>query len=552
MSGAMLCSSTHREVLVDPNGDEAERIRRALTVKTFVPDEFNFTKSQGKETPVFRIRPDGFDVPRFWGQNTDVKPVRFPTWADPRLLELRPLIPGVIPKPLQITCKMQPGAQTDLRNAIVASWNECGGATLTRFCGGGKTEIAMAAWHHHRSHHLWGSHGKLGVMVGGLGDMWLARCRTRFPDAKVVFLSGESKPKQEEVDAADIVIISLHLAALGSKFSDTELDLDYVMVDEAHDIGGAKLMTSAQKIGFPRYLFAMSATPDRWDGMGRLIFWLFGPQMPVFHRPAPAYKIHTQLVRVNIPPSGVMPSFTVQRFGKSVFDRNRMFSHLHKSDRWLAAIIKAIMWHKEHVGPTIVFFRRLQTLKDIHRTLVDNLPEISCVTLFGETKKADRVLHNQVDIILANTSVGRQGHDWPWLRGVVFATGLSGKTVQDVGRGRRDHPDKRHLWVTYLCPTDAADATSRSGAHDKAIESATMQGEFYMRPRSEGDGLQADTLRCVDTDMKPVPDFVDMLRIKRMAAARHGAGEKRGCGGGGANMELLKTLQKRHKKNSNA
>lgn len=514
-------SSAYRKIVADPCGDLALKIRTQLTMKIFKPDEFQFggNKSAGDSPGTERVtfylmQPDGYLVPRFWELDNSGVCTKYRIADDPVVITHRQVCADN-PRVLEINCKPKDEDQELLITSITESWDKCGGAMLRRFCGGGKTEICLMTWIKHRATQK-NMRGKLGVLVAGLGGMWVKRIKARIAGVKVVSISGKSKPSQKEVDEADVVILSMHLTALSVSFSEYDLNIDYLVVDECHDIGGTKMIDAASRLGPYLFSLAVSATPDRMDGKGVIIYRLFGPQMPVLPRPKPNYPIFTRLMAVRMEDeSKSMPPFERYYNRKQVFDRNKMFDYLHTSDRWPSAIIKAIMWHKQHVGPTIVFFRRLQTLKDVAATLREYCKDISVATLFGETSEKDRLIENPVDVILAYISVGRQGHDWPWLEGVIFATGLTGSSVQEVGRGRRDNPGKKHLHVTYLCPMDGLNADPTSKAHDKSVNCAKQQAEFYMRPRSDFDGLHADTIGCVNTDFEPIEPFIDMINLTR-------------------------------------
>ena len=212
-----MCSTAFRKVVVDPESCQATSIRDELTINIFVPDEFKFgadaknKNSGGKKVSVYVMCPDGFYVPRFWIKSDEPQNTLFPTFSDSRLLQARPLVDGLTPRPLEGSCIMRDDMQTTLRDAIMKSWNHCGGAMLRLYCGGGKTEIVMASWFEHRKT-LKGTRGKLGVLVCGLMEMWMQRCQNRFPDAKVIILDGKNKPSQKTIDEADIIIISMHMA----------------------------------------------------------------------------------------------------------------------------------------------------------------------------------------------------------------------------------------------------------------------------------------------------------------------------------------------------
>lgn len=148
---------------------------------------------------------------------------------------------------------------------VLESYKNTGGGILHLQCGFGKTIMALYFV------------AKLGVKTlvivhkEFLLNQWVERINQSLPDAKI----GRIQGKVFDVEGKDIVIAMLQtLWRLKPKLGQFDC-FGHTIIDECHRIPSEKFSKALQKIS-TRYMLGLTATPNRKDGLMKVLKWYIG------------------------------------------------------------------------------------------------------------------------------------------------------------------------------------------------------------------------------------------------------------------------------------
>lgn len=138
------------------------------------------------------------------------------------------------------------------------------GATLVMPCGTGKTIVALAIAHLLRAK-------RVAVLVDKhfLADQWRERIKQAIPAADVYDV------RRDQTDPGTDGFLLCSVQTLLAR-PDTRIQADLVIWDEAHHCPATRFRQALGCLAFTRSL-ALTATPNRRDGLELAIYWLMGP-----------------------------------------------------------------------------------------------------------------------------------------------------------------------------------------------------------------------------------------------------------------------------------
>ena len=221
-------------------------IKKELTVRPEVNGDFGFPPPPFR---VYRKTKNGVCVPRFYGVDK---------FGEPR--EDRR------PEPVRTGVTFA-GTLRDAthQNAALAAALKAGHGVLSLPCGYGKTTVALAI-----ACKL-GYRTMIVVHKQFLADQWRERIQQFCPGATI----GIVQQNKKETDA-DFVIAMLQSLSL-KEYDYTDFDtIGTLIVDEAHHIC-AKVFSQSLFRMCPKHVFGLSATPQRKDGLTKVLHWFMGP-----------------------------------------------------------------------------------------------------------------------------------------------------------------------------------------------------------------------------------------------------------------------------------
>ena len=384
------------------NSTEVGIFKKELTVRPIVNGDFGFPPPPFK---VFRTTKNGICVPRFYGTDRIGEPKQ-----DRR------------PEPAKNTAKFT-GQLRDATNQNEAfnAAIQAGHGVLSLPCGYGKTTVSLAI-----ACKL-GYRTMIVVHKQFLADQWRERIQQFCPGATI----GIVRQDKKEVNC-DFVIAMLQSLSLKEYSYDDFDSIGTLIVDEAHHICAKVFSQSLFKM-CPKHIFGLSATPERKDGLTKVLHWFMGPtffaverknqdQVEVFPITfdSPSYK--------NPPPS--------MRNGK--ISMPNMVTYLVEDrvrNKMLVELVK-----KASSGT-----RQLLVLSDrrLHCELLHQCFPTTSGLYMGGMKEAALQESSKKKIIFATFSQAHEGLDIPTLDTVILASPKSDIT-QSIGRIMRETKGKKN------------------------------------------------------------------------------------------------------------
>src|SRR6056300_1487105 len=379
-----------------------QEIKKELTVRPIVNGDFGFPPPPFK---VYKPTKTGVCVPRFYGTSKLGEPSQ-----DRR------------PEPVKtrnaFTGKLRDAThQNEAFDAAI----KAGHGVHSLPCGYGKTTVSLAIA------------SKLGyrtmiiVHKQFLADQWKERIQQLCPGATI----GMVQQNKKEVECDFVIAMLQSLSLKEYSFSDFE-SIGTVIVDEAHHICAKVFSQSLFKL-CPRHIFGLSATPERKDGLTKVLHWFMGPtffaverknqeQVEVFpvtfdsanYRNPPPCTRNGQLSLVNM-----ITELVEHR------DRNKM----------LVSLVKKA---SQGTRQLLVLSDRRQHCEFLHQCF----PKSSGLYI-GGMKEADLEASSKKKIIFATFSQAHEGLDIPTLDTVILATPKS-DIQQSIGRVMRETPGKNN------------------------------------------------------------------------------------------------------------
>ena len=381
-------------------------IKKELTVRPEVNNEFGFPPPPFK---VFKTNKECICVPRFYGIEKFGEPLED---ARPEPAKMKATFIGKLRKETH-----QPEALT---KAI-----EAGSGVLSLPCGYGKTTVALAIAS------TLGLRTMILVHKEFLANQWRERIQQFCPGATVGLVQRDTV----ETDADFVIGMLQSLSQKDYTFEQFE-SVGTLIVDEAHHVC-ARVFSQALFKLCPRHVYGLSATPERKDGLTKVLHWFMGPTFfAVERREQSAVNVTTvplDFVRYRDPPP-------TNRIGKiSLAEMITVLVEMPERNNKLLKVIKGALKGGRKV--LVLSDRRLHC-EYIHREFPG-----SGLYMGGMSEQALEE-SSKCSLIIGTFSQAHEGLDIPTLDTLVLATPKS-DIKQSVGRILRETPGKRnqpHIW----------------------------------------------------------------------------------------------------------
>ena len=227
-----------------------EQIKKQLIVSPKVQGDYGMGPD---EWPVYRQSPKRLYLPKFYAME------RFGPPKDPSHLSKGNDID------LEFDGQLREH-QLEVVDLSMKAYSEQGGGLISVFCGGGKTTIALWLLCQLKKKTI------IFVHTEFLMDQWIERIEQFLPQARV----GRIRQNIYEVEDKDIVLATIQTFTRRD-FPKEELDtFGHLIIDECHHIACKVFSQIFFKLQTP-YMLGLSATPDRKDGLTKVIHWFIGP-----------------------------------------------------------------------------------------------------------------------------------------------------------------------------------------------------------------------------------------------------------------------------------
>ena len=383
----------------------SEDIKKDLLVRPEVNNEFGFPPKPFKVYKKTKTR--HICVPRFYGTEKigDVKKDKRPE-------------PFKINSHVVFSGKLRDETH---QNEAFRKGVEQGHGILSLPCGYGKTTVSLAI-----AHKL-GYRTMIIVHKEFLANQWRERIKQFCPGATI----GIVQQNLFKVDT-DFVIAMLQSLSQKEYTFDQFEQIGTVIVDEAHHVCARVFSQSLFKL-CPKHIFGLTATPQRKDGLTKVLHWFMGPTFFAVEREnqtnVDVFTVNFKIDLYNNPPP-------CNKRGKvSLVEMITILTENEERNNMLLEVIK-----KASKGT-----RQLLVLTDrrFHcEYLQSNFPGISGLYM-GGMKESDLQESSTKKLIFATFSQAHEGLDIPTLDSLILATPKS-DIKQSIGRIMRETVGKQN------------------------------------------------------------------------------------------------------------
>jgi len=399
----------------DLSTSEIKYIKEKLTVKPFLGDFDD--NSEKEQFEVFTETERFITVPRYWGIKKYGIPYKIKFKGETRKFNFL----------------------SDLRDYQVSIVDAClekikseGGGLLSVGCGRGKTVMAI------KLAQLLEAKTLVVVHKTFLQDQWVERIK-QFTDAKIGII------RQDKVDIEDKDIVIAMIQSISMRDYDIEIfdKFKFVIYDEAHHCASKIFSRALYKTG-ANYTLALSATPDRPDGLKKVMDWYLGPTIYKESR-RPNKQVLTKVFKYHSK-NKLFVEQTVYRNGQSKAHAPKMINNLvemKERNTHLLNIINQIRKFPDR--KILVLSGRREHLKFLKDNVDNNIKqdiqekkilENECKTYYylgGMKEKERKEAETQADILFATYDMAHEGLDIDRLNTVILATPKK-NIIQSVGR----------------------------------------------------------------------------------------------------------------------
>jgi superfamily II DNA or RNA helicase len=232
-----------------------ENIRKELTVKPLEnpnnPGEISF--------PVYRISKTKVYLPRFYALEN---------YGVPKKNEL----PPGEPIELNFQGDLRP-VQHQAIDATLTAFENYGGGLVSLDTGLGKTVVAL------KLISMMSVKALVIVHAEFLLEQWVSRIKQFLPDARIGVIRQE-RCETQDVDITVAMIQTMVNRDYPKNFFES---YGFMSIDETHHVASRTFSSLFYKVQ-TKYILGLSATPQRKDGLSRVIYYFMGPQIITIKR----------------------------------------------------------------------------------------------------------------------------------------------------------------------------------------------------------------------------------------------------------------------------
>ncbi len=205
-----------------------------------------------------------------------------------------------------------------------------------------------------------------------------------------------------------------------------------LVVDEVHSMCARVFSASMQRVPARRML-ALSATPERRDGMHAVLPWLCGVEVARLSRTWERVDVHKTVYRN--PDARPITSYD------GTVMLARMITALCNDAARTASIADRVCALRSDGRCVLVLTERVDHMQALAVAIAERTGE-PCGQLCGDTPKQEREAEVNRDTLIATYPMCRQGFDKAPLDTLVMATPVTA-VEQCIGRILRPHPHKQ-------------------------------------------------------------------------------------------------------------
>jgi superfamily II DNA or RNA helicase len=258
-----------------------------------------------------------------------------------------------------------------------------------------------------------------------LANQWVDKIKEFCPSATIGRVQGDTFDLEKDY------VIALIQTMSQREFDRKAFDsVGLLIVDEAHHIGAPAFSQFMFKI-CPKYTLGLTATPERKDGLTRLLYWFLGPE---FFRTERVNQGTTRVQPLHYVSEAFKEAPPVTRFGK--INMAGMVSAVTEIEDRNLLIVSTVEKALTENRRVLVLSDRREHCFDLHRRLGSKSG-----LYIGGMKEEDLLNSSQKSVVVATFQLAHEGLDIPVLDTVILATPKS-DIKQSIGRIMRETPGK--------------------------------------------------------------------------------------------------------------
>lgn len=323
------------------------------------------------------------------------------------------------------------------KNAVEAALKARNGVLVSP-CGSGKSEMGLEIAARISGRTLWIVH------TWDLANQILTRAAIRYNIPKESY----GQIAAGKVNIGDVFTVATVQTLARIDLAKIQNEFDCIIVDECqHVCSSADKVTQFEKVITSLcspYLYGITATPYRADGLERCMFALLGD---VIHEvPQSAVAGNTVPVRVKFVDTGYKPDVDKITDGDGTLNYAKLISDITENKDRNAFIVGEIQRAAQN-GGVLVLSDRLQHLDVMEKRLCAVLPyrtaRLGIASTKAEKERRARILtdlnNGALNVVFATYKLAKEGLDVPNLRTVVLSCPVKDKTtvIQSAGRVAR-------------------------------------------------------------------------------------------------------------------
>jgi superfamily II DNA or RNA helicase len=306
-------------------------------------------------------------------------------------------------------------SQNEAANAGIKALKDKGGGVLVLPPGFGKTTVALYICSKMKLKTLIVIHKEF------LLNQWVDRIKQFIPTANIGFI----RQNKVEVAGKDIVVAMLQSLCMKDYSPEVFQTFGLVIVDETHHICSRVFSRAFSNIRI-RYSLGLSATPERKDGLSKVLYWFLGNVFYEAKREANK-NVEVQIIKFSC-------SEYDEIHGKTILPNiiNGIVEVSERND-----IIKQVVTELAALGRKIIILSdRRQHCEMLCGFFLDNTKYTSGLYMGGI--KQDVLNKNEhCQLLFGTYSLAHEGLDIPSLNTIVLATPKS-DVIQACGRIMRE------------------------------------------------------------------------------------------------------------------
>lgn len=250
-------------------------------------------------------------------------------------------------------------------------------------------------------------------------EQWVERIKQFLPNSSIGII------RQDQLDIDKDIVIGSIQTMLSRKYEHSVFeDIHFTIYDEVHHLGAKNFSKVLFMLG-TKYNLGLSATPERSDGLTRVIRWFLGDiivnniysnvEKPVIRIVSGEYS------------SDIRPKYNV----REKLNTQDLINQLVNDPRRNELIIDTIEDLNKENRKVLVLSARRGHCEYLCSKLKEK--KLSCGLYLGGMKTKDLEDSDTQDIIIATYSMVSEGYDNPALDTLVMATGIT-SVQQSIGR----------------------------------------------------------------------------------------------------------------------